>query len=130
MLAHLKQRDILVLQTKMELSAAQQHVQQLTHDLELKSTQMEQLLEHANSLDEEHIAHIQEAEEDLAALDEVRPACLQPLHAPSSAQRLHWQPRMRGAKKFMESKTASAAIHESGWGLQQARKSNTQPSCG
>ena len=73
----------LVLQTQMELSAAQQHVQQLTQDLELKSTQMEQLLEHANSLDAEHIAHIQEAEEDLAALSEVSPAGLQSLHKPS-----------------------------------------------
>ena len=70
-------------QTQMELSTAQKHVQQLTQDLELKSTQMEQLLEHANSLDGEHIAHIQEAEEDLAALSEVRPACLQSLHKPS-----------------------------------------------
>ena len=97
----------------MELGAAQKQVQQLTQDLELKSTQMEQLLEHANSLDAEHIAHIQEAEEDLAALSEVRPACLQSLQKPSeSCTKGNWQPQKGGPCKSLENKTASAAIHD------------------
>lgn len=92
----------LALQTQMELGATQQHVQHLTEDLKLKSTQMEQLLEHATSLDAEHIAHIQEAEEDLAVLSEVRPACSQSLHKPSEqCSKTKWQPRMRGPCRFL-----------------------------